>query len=90
MTQAEFERKSFPEVMMQLNEEFDEITTLETLREYAKQQIEEGRYFIAKNIIDALNNGNEEEWWDYDFCLGTLDKPTPIIEKKDVEHLIEN
>lgn len=48
MTRAEFERKSFPEVMMQLNEEFDEITTLETLREYAKQQIEEGEIFYCK------------------------------------------
>lgn len=90
MTRAEFERKSFPEVMMQLNEEFDEITTLETLREYAKQQIEEGRYFIAKNIIDALNNGNDEYWWDYDYCMGTLDTPIPLTGKADVEHLIDD
>jgi hypothetical protein len=36
MTRTEFEEKSFEDVMSQLNEELDEITTLDRLKEFAK------------------------------------------------------
>ena len=42
MTRAEFEEKSFEDVMSQFNEELDEITTLDRLKEFAKLKIDEG------------------------------------------------
>lgn len=44
MTRQEFEDKSFEDVMSQLNEELDEITTLDMLKEFAKLKIDEGNY----------------------------------------------
>ena len=42
MTRAEFEEKSFEDVMSQLNEELNEITTLYRLKEFAKLKKDEG------------------------------------------------
>lgn len=88
MTRQEFEEKSFENVISQLNEELDEITTLDRLKEFAKSKIDDGNYFLANHIIQALQNGNNEDWWAYDYCMGTLDTPIPLTEKADVEHLI--
>ena len=90
MTRSEFEEKSFESVMSQLNEEFDEITTLDNLKEFTKSKIDDGHYFLANHIIEALQNGNDEDWWDYDYCMGTLDTPIPLTGKTDVEHLIDD
>lgn len=90
MTRPEFEEKSFEDVMSQLNEELGEITTLNILKEFAKSKIDDGNYLLANHIIEALKNGNDEYWWDYDYCMGTLDTPIPLTEKTDVEHLIDN
>lgn len=89
MTRAEFEAKSFEECMEQLNEEFDEITTLDHLKEFAKEKINDGDYFLAIHIVEALQKGNDEDWWDYDYCMGVLDTPMPITEKEDVEYLLD-
>lgn len=90
MTRTEFEEKSFEDVMSQLNEELDEITTLDRLKEFAKLKIDEGNYLLANHIIEALQAGYDEDWWDYDYCMGTLDTPIPLTEKTDVEHLIDD
>lgn len=90
MTRTEFEEKSFEGVMSQLNEELDEITTLDMLKEFAKLKTDEGNYLLANHIIEALQAGHDEDWWDYDYCMGTLDAPIPLTEKADVEHLIDD
>lgn len=90
MTRAEFEEKSFDDVMSQFNEELDEITTLDRLKEFAKLKIDEGNYLLAGHIIEALQAGYDEDWWDYDYCMGTLDAPIPLTGKTDVEHLIDD
>lgn len=90
MTRSEFEEKSFEEVMEQLNEEMYGITTLDTLKDFAKDQIDNGNYFLANHIVEALQNGNDETWWDYDYSMGTLDTPIPLTKKENVEHLIDD
>ena len=89
MTRKEIETKNFDEVMEQLNEERDDITTYESLKEFAKSQIEEDRLFLAIHILEALNE-DTAEWYEYDYCMGTLQTPSSITEKEDVEHLIED
>lgn len=90
MTRAEFEEKSFEDVMSQLDNESDNITTLDRLKWFAKLKIDEGNYLLAGHIIEALQAGYDEDWWDYDYCMGTLDTPIPLTEKTDVEYLIDN
>lgn len=88
MTREEFDSKSFEEVIEQLNEEYDQITTYESLKEFAKEKIDDDNFFVAIHILQAIQN-DTAEWYDYDYCMGTLDTPVSITEKTDVEHLID-
>ena len=93
MTRAEFEEKSFEDVMNQLNEELDEITTLDRLKEFIKEKIDEDDFGIASHLCNAIwndPNPSMSEWYDYDYSMGTLDMPVCLSEKEDVEHLIDD
>ena len=93
MTRTEFETKSFDEVMEQLNEECDNITTLDMLKEFIKEKIDEDNFNIASHLCDAIwndPNPSMSEWYDYDYSMGTMDAPVCLSEKADVEHLIED
>jgi hypothetical protein len=89
MTRAEFESKSFEEVMEQLSAERDEIWTYEQLKEVAKEQIDEDNLNVAAHISDALWN-DTQDWYIYDYSMGTMETPCGITEKADVEHLIDD
>lgn len=88
MTRQDYEKKSFEELMEQLNEESDQITTYENLKEFAKYKIDENELNVARHILESIHN-DSEEWYDYDYCMGTLDTPSSITCKEDVEHMIE-
>lgn len=90
MTRKEFEKLSFDEVMCKMMDEQYDITTLDTLKDFAKENIDDGHYFLAAHIIEALKTYDDESWWLYDYSMGTLDTPEPIENKQDVEHLIED
>lgn len=92
MTRAEFEKKSFEEVMEQLNEEHDTITTLDMLKEFIKEKIDDDDFNIASYLCNAIwndPNPTMSQWYDYDYCMGTMDTPVCLSCKEDVEHLIE-
>lgn len=89
MTRTEFEEKSFEEVMEELNNQRDDITTYEMLKEYATKKIEEDNFLVAIHILETLQSDNAE-WYEYDYCMGTLQTPSGITEKEDVEHMIDD
>jgi len=89
MTREDYNKKNFEDIMEQLNEERDDITTYETLKDFAKEKIEEDNLFIAIHILEALRN-DDAEWYEYDYCMGTLQTPSGITEKEDVEHMIDD
>lgn len=88
MTRAEFDEKSFDEVMEQLDEERDDITTYETLKEFAKVKVDGEELNVAIHILNALRNDNAE-WYLYDYCMGTLDTPCGLTGKAHIEYLID-
>lgn len=89
MTRAEFNNMEFEEVVETLNEERDDITTYETLKEFAIEKINDDNFLVAIHILETLQN-DSEEWYLYDYCMGTLDTPSSVTCKEDVEHLIED
>lgn len=92
MTRAEFESKSFEEVMEQLNEEVDEVTTIDVLKAFIKERIDDDDFNVASHLCDAIwndPNPNQTDWYLYDYCMGTMDKPVSVDCKEDVEHFIE-
>jgi len=89
MTREEYNNKNFQDIMEQLNEERDDITTYETLKDFAKEKIEEDSLLVAIHILEALQN-DDAEWYEYDYCMGTCQTPSGITEKEHIEHMIED
>ena len=93
MTRAEFEDKSFEEVMEQLNEECDQITTIDILKDFIKENIDEDDFNVASHLCDAIWNDSNScigYWYDYSYDMGTMDTPVCLSCKDDVEYLIED
>lgn len=89
MTKIDFERKNFDELISQLQEETDEVTTYEELKEFAINKIKSDDLFVAIHILEAIND-DTAEYYLYDYCMGTLTSPSSIKEKDDIYHLIED
>ena len=83
MTVKELYSMNFNEACEKLRGESDLITTYESLKEYAIQNIREERLFLAIHILEAIQQFPADSY-DYDYCMGTLENPTPLILLKDL------
>lgn len=93
MTREEFNKLSFDEVMERLYEENDNITTIDMLKEFIKYKIDNDDFNVALHVLSAIWNDPapyDSIWYDYDYSMGTLDKPTSLNTKEDIEHLIDD
>lgn len=93
MTRKEFETKNFNEIMEQLYEERDDITTIEILKEFIKEKIDNEDFNVASHLCNAIwndPNPDNSDWYEYDYCMGILDTPVCVSKKEDIEHLIED
>ena len=88
MTIRELQCKSFNDAAQELSENDDRITTYETLKEFAKKNIDSDRLFLALHILKAIWE-NTADYYDYDYCMGTLDTPSPLLVIKDLEEYCE-
>jgi hypothetical protein len=89
MTRNDYENKGFEDLMVQLSEENDNITTQEMLKEFAITNINNDNLFVAIHILEAIQK-DDAEWYEYDYSMGTLQTPSGLTEKYDIEHLIED
>lgn len=93
MTRKEFETKSFDEVMEQLNEEREDITTIDMLKEFIKEKVDSDELNLASHLCNAIWNdphSYDSDWYIYDYYMGALDTPCCVSVKEDVEYLIED
>ena len=89
MTRAEFKTKTFSECISQLIEEGQDVTTQETLKAFAIEEINNDRYFLAIHVLEALHE-ETTDFYIYDYNMGTLQTPSGVTEKSHIEHLIED
>lgn len=89
MTRKEFNRLSLDEVCQKLEEEGQTITSYETLKDFAKKQIDDDNFFLAQHICEALYD-DQAEYYIYDYSMGTLETPTPITRKDDIADMVED
>lgn len=90
MTRVEFEEMSFEELIDWANENINDLTTEDVLIEFAKSKIDDDNIYMAIHILGAIhNNQYDTEYYLYDYCMGTLDTPTPVAEKEDLEDYID-
>nr|DAT91203.1 MAG TPA: hypothetical protein [Caudoviricetes sp.] len=89
MTRKEFNEISFDELMEKAIDECDYIHSYNDLLKFAKYCIDESKVFLAVHVLKAVGDLNEYKYYDYDVNMGTLEFPTEITEKLDIEPYID-
>lgn len=90
MTRKEFEEMSFEDLMEWSVENLDDVTTEDALEDFAKEKIDNGVYYMAIHILNALKDAPYDAYYFiYDYSMGTLKTPTAITCKEDIEDLID-
>ena len=84
----ELHNLDFEQAINILIDEKDTITISDTLKDFAIKNINEDNLFLAVHILEALND-SPAYYFDYDYCMGTLEKPTPLETLKDLENYCE-
>ena len=89
MTRKEFEAMSFEDFIEWAYDNLDCVTDEEVLKDYAINELQDDNFGVALHIINAIyDNPYDTEYYRYDYSMGTLETPTPITEKEDLEDLI--
>lgn len=89
MTAKELNNKSFEEVMEQLNEEWDDVHTYESMADFVGDLIlNQNDIYLAIHMLEAMRD-NPAEWYLYDFTMGTMETPRAITCREDLEEVIE-
>lgn len=91
MTRAEYEAMTLDELIDWAYENLNDVTTEEVLLDFAKSKIDDDNLYMAIHILKAVHESSESYngYYLYDYSMGTLETPTPITEKEDLEHLID-
>lgn len=85
MTILELYQKGFNAAIIELAEQHDDITTYDELKEFIKSKIDDDSLYLAAHLTNALNAGTYAEYYRYDYCMGTLETPTPLEDLTDLE-----
>ena len=77
MTENELKDMNFDDAVSKLSKTFGTITTYEQLKNYIIKKINEDMILIAIHLLQAINE-NPANFYDYNYCTETLDKPIPL------------
>lgn len=91
MTREQFENISLEELIEKVSDEGGDITSEEILIEFAKQKLDDNDFNMAIHIIGAIYEAEAPDdcYYRYDYSMGTLETPTPITCKEDIEDFID-
>ena len=90
MTRAEFVNMSFENLMEWAVENLDGITTEDTLKDFAMEKLQNDDFGMVLHIINAIyDNPYNTEFYRYDYSMGTLETPTPIMDAEDIIDLVD-
>lgn len=91
MTKQQFDEMTLDELIEWGYENLDDITTEDLLLEFAKCKIDDENLYMAIHVLTAVYNSEYayHGYYLYDYNMGTLEMPTPITCKEDLEHLID-
>lgn len=88
MTIYELNSMTFAEAVEKLHEEKDQITTADSLKDFAIHHIKKDNFYLAIHVLNALNE-NYSDYYDYDYSMGTLDTPTALRTLHDLQDYCE-
>ena len=91
MKREQFEAMSFEELLEWAYENVDDVRTEDGLIEMAKHEIDKENLQMAVHILNAVyeNEYIDDCYYLYDRSMGTLETPTPITCKEDLEEYID-
>lgn len=91
MKREQFESMTLEELLEWAYENVDDIHSEEVLIEMAKHEIDEDNLKMAMHILNAIyeSDSPDDSYYLYDRCMGTLETPTPITCKEDLEDYID-
>lgn len=91
MTREKFDEMSFEDILEYVEENsLIDITTEDVLLEFVKTKIDDDNIPMALHILNAVyNNHYDTEHYQYDYCMGMLETPTPITDKEDLEEFLD-
>lgn len=91
MKREQFEAMDFEELLEWAYENVDNLWSEEGLKEMAKHEIDEDSFQMALHILNAIYESDcpDGSYYLYDRSMGTLEIPTPITCKEDLEDLID-
>lgn len=91
MTREQFEAMTLDELLEWAYDNIDDIHSEEALIEMAKHEIDEDSLKMALHILNAIYESDcpDGSYYLYDRCMGTLETPTPITCKEDLEDYID-
>jgi nitrogen regulatory protein PII-like uncharacterized protein len=91
MTKIEFNKMSLDEALEYAYENISDLTTEDVLLSFAKIKIDDENIYMAYHILKAIYESAESYngYYLYDYHMGTLDTPTPVTCKEDLEDYID-
>lgn len=91
MTREEFDSMSFEELLDWAYDNIDNMHSEEVLIDLVKHEIDEDSFKMALHILQAIYDSNAPDgcYYIYDRSMGTLETPTPITCKEDLEEYID-
>lgn len=84
MTIKELHNMNFNDAAEELYQENDLVTTYDTLKDFAIDLLQKDNVGYALHILNAIYN-TEGDYYDYDYSMGTMDTPTPLLVSADLE-----
>ena len=91
MTREQFEEMSFDKLTQWAFDNIDDVHFEDTLLEMVKREIDKDNIQIALHILNAIYESDcpDGSYYIYDRSMGTLETPTPITCKEDLEEYID-
>ena len=91
MKREEFENMSFEELLEWAYENVADVHSENGLIAMAKHEIDEENLQMAVHILNAVYESDclDDSYYLYDRSMGTLETPTPITCKEDLEDYID-
>lgn len=91
MKREQFDNMSFEELLEWAYDNIDDIHSEETLKEMVKHEVDEDSFQMALHILSAIYESDcpDGSYYIYDRSMGTLETPTPITCKEDLEDYID-
>ena len=84
MTIKELHNMNFNDAASILTQEHYQVTTYDSLKSFALELIEDDMLFLAIHILKAIHE-DPADFYDYDYCMGTLDTPKALLLTRDLE-----